>query len=252
MRSLEAPVPLPTPPAAHVAVPVDAEEDPLDAYMNSLAAAPLSSASAAGAAPSRASTAAAAAVKSSLALDDEDDAMLSYVSSAAARLEARAADQGVTVEALQKSDRKRRAQDGDDDDGDARDGGDDTVASRRGGADIDALAPIDHEAMQYAPFMRSFYSECAELASLPASEIAELMLDLDLVVSGSSAVPPPRLCYRWSHFGFDARLLAQIAKQGFEQPTPIQSQAIPVILSGCDLIGIARTGSGKTVGQSLR
>ena len=34
--------------------------------------------------------------------------------------------------------------------------------------------------------------------------------------------------------------------QGFEKPTPIQSQALPCALSGRDVVGIAKTGSGKT------
>jgi ATP-dependent RNA helicase DDX5/DBP2 len=33
----------------------------------------------------------------------------------------------------------------------------------------------------------------------------------------------------------------------FEKPTPIQSQALPIILSGQDMVGIAATGSGKTL-----
>ena len=37
-----------------------------------------------------------------------------------------------------------------------------------------------------------------------------------------------------------------IRKSEYTQPTPIQAQAIPVALSGRDLIGIAKTGSGKT------
>lgn len=41
-------------------------------------------------------------------------------------------------------------------------------------------------------------------------------------------------------------LLAAVAKQGYTAPTPIQEQAIPNILQGKDLIGIAQTGTGKT------
>lgn len=37
-----------------------------------------------------------------------------------------------------------------------------------------------------------------------------------------------------------------IRKSEYTQPTPIQAQAIPLALSGRDLIGIAKTGSGKT------
>lgn len=41
-------------------------------------------------------------------------------------------------------------------------------------------------------------------------------------------------------------MLAELARQGFEQPTPIQAEAIPVVLSGRDLLASAQTGSGKT------
>jgi ATP-dependent RNA helicase RhlE len=43
-----------------------------------------------------------------------------------------------------------------------------------------------------------------------------------------------------------APLLEAVAKQGYTAPTPIQEQAIPHILQGKDLIGIAQTGTGKT------
>lgn len=39
----------------------------------------------------------------------------------------------------------------------------------------------------------------------------------------------------------------EITKQGFEKPSPIQSQAWPVLMKGEDLIGIAQTGTGKTL-----
>ena len=41
-------------------------------------------------------------------------------------------------------------------------------------------------------------------------------------------------------------LLNAIAKHGYSDPTPIQKQAIPIALNGRDIIGIAKTGSGKT------
>lgn len=46
-------------------------------------------------------------------------------------------------------------------------------------------------------------------------------------------------------------LLESIAKQDYSKPTPIQEQAIPVILEGKDLLGIAPTGSGKTAAYAL-
>ncbi len=50
----------------------------------------------------------------------------------------------------------------------------------------------------------------------------------------------------FQQFGLDPRLLQAIADVGFEAPTPIQTQAIPILLQGKDLIASAATGSGKT------
>jgi ATP-dependent RNA helicase RhlE len=46
--------------------------------------------------------------------------------------------------------------------------------------------------------------------------------------------------------GLSPRILEAIGEAGYTSPTPIQSQAIPKVLSGSDLIGIAQTGTGKT------
>jgi ATP-dependent RNA helicase RhlE len=48
-----------------------------------------------------------------------------------------------------------------------------------------------------------------------------------------------------------AELLRAVAEQGYTEPTPIQAQAIPVVLSGRDLLGAAQTGTGKTAGFTL-
>jgi ATP-dependent RNA helicase RhlE len=47
-------------------------------------------------------------------------------------------------------------------------------------------------------------------------------------------------------FGLDAKILRAVQEAGYTEPTPIQSAAIPHILAGHDLIGIAQTGTGKT------
>ena len=51
--------------------------------------------------------------------------------------------------------------------------------------------------------------------------------------------------------GLHAELLSAIAALGYETPTPIQSQAIPVIFEGCDLLAGAQTGTGKTAAFAL-
>ncbi|MCL4810133.1 MAG: DEAD/DEAH box helicase, partial [Thermoanaerobaculia bacterium] len=51
--------------------------------------------------------------------------------------------------------------------------------------------------------------------------------------------------------GLDARLLAALASLGYEEPTPIQKQAIPPLLGGRDLLAQAATGTGKTAAFAL-
>lgn len=51
----------------------------------------------------------------------------------------------------------------------------------------------------------------------------------------------------FDNLGIAPKLLEILAKQKFTQPTPIQSQAIPSAIEGKDLMGIAQTGTGKTL-----
>ena len=52
-------------------------------------------------------------------------------------------------------------------------------------------------------------------------------------------------------FKFDASLMEGLYSMGYKQPTPIQEQAIPVILDNKDLIACAQTGTGKTAAYLL-
>jgi ATP-dependent RNA helicase RhlE len=47
-------------------------------------------------------------------------------------------------------------------------------------------------------------------------------------------------------FGFTSQITAGIAAAGYDTPTPIQQRAIPLILEGRDVLGLAQTGTGKT------
>ena len=51
--------------------------------------------------------------------------------------------------------------------------------------------------------------------------------------------------------GLMAELLRAVSEKGYSEPTPIQKQAIPVILEGRDILGGAQTGTGKTAGFTL-
>src|SRR5258706_12973056 len=51
--------------------------------------------------------------------------------------------------------------------------------------------------------------------------------------------------------GLRAELVRAVADEGYTQPTPVQAQAIPVILAGRDILAGAQTGTGKTAGFAL-
>jgi superfamily II DNA/RNA helicase len=55
----------------------------------------------------------------------------------------------------------------------------------------------------------------------------------------------------FSTLGLAPSLLNAITEIGYQEPTPIQSAAIPAILRGEDVLGAAQTGSGKTAAFAL-
>jgi len=51
---------------------------------------------------------------------------------------------------------------------------------------------------------------------------------------------------KFQDLGLSDKVLSAVTQAGYETPTPIQAQAIPVALAGRDVLGIAQTGTGKT------
>ncbi|XP_034937557.1 ATP-dependent RNA helicase DDX42 [Chelonus insularis] len=109
--------------------------------------------------------------------------------------------------------------------------------------DIDPLPPIDHSEIEYEAFEKNFYNVHEDIANLNKEQVDELRKTLGIKVTGAAA---PKPVVSFGHFGFDDAIMKAIRKSEYTQPTPIQSQAIPAALSGRDIIGIAKTGSGKT------
>lgn len=109
----------------------------------------------------------------------------------------------------------------------------------------DRLALVDHSAIHYPPFRRNFYIEVPELAKMTPQQVEGLRQELDGIKTRGKDVPKP--LRNWNQAGLSSRILEVLNKLGFEHPLPIQSQALPVIMSGRDCICIAKTGSGKTL-----
>ena len=56
---------------------------------------------------------------------------------------------------------------------------------------------------------------------------------------------------RFTDLGLDPRVLAALEEVGYEKPSPIQEQTIPLLLEGHDVVGLAQTGTGKTAAFAL-
>ncbi|CAI8594518.1 unnamed protein product [Vicia faba] len=70
----------------------------------------------------------------------------------------------------------------------------------------------------------------------------------EITVTGDN-VPPPVTSFASS--GFPSEILREVQNAGFSAPTPIQAQSWPIALQSKDIVAIAKTGSGKTLGYLL-
>ncbi|KAM7173823.1 putative ATP-dependent RNA helicase DDX43 [Macrochelys suwanniensis] len=112
-----------------------------------------------------------------------------------------------------------------------------------------------YEAMKWAdlpPIERNFYKESQKIASMPQEEVEKWRKENNNIIcddlkEGEKRHVPNPICKFEDAFKDYPDVMANIRKVGFENPTPIQSQAWPIILQGIDLIGIAQTGTGKTL-----
>ncbi|XP_065537494.1 probable ATP-dependent RNA helicase DDX43 [Lathamus discolor] len=111
-----------------------------------------------------------------------------------------------------------------------------------------------YEAMKWAdlpPIEKNLYKESSRTASMSQEEVELWRKENNNIIcddlKGEKRCIPNPVCKFEDVFEHYPDIMANIRKAGFQKPTPIQSQAWPIILQGLDLIGIAQTGTGKTL-----
>lgn len=97
-------------------------------------------------------------------------------------------------------------------------------------------------------FEKNFYKPHPNVEQRTVEEIAAFRQEHRMTVKPLN-VPHPVTTF--DEAGFPKYVLDQVKEQGFAKPTPIQSQGWPMALSGSDVVGIAETGSGKTLTYCL-
>ncbi|KAK2907036.1 hypothetical protein Q8A67_006021 [Cirrhinus molitorella] len=88
------------------------------------------------------------------------------------------------------------------------------------------------------------YKEDVFISELTEEQVERVKTELAIVTAGSEACRP---IIEFEHCNFPTALRLNLKKAGYEAPTPIQMQMVPVGLTGRDVIATADTGSGKTV-----
>ncbi|KAK1577100.1 hypothetical protein Q3G72_018970 [Acer saccharum] len=97
-------------------------------------------------------------------------------------------------------------------------------------------------------FEKNFYVASPSVTAISEKEVEEYRLQREITVEGRDVPKPVK---SFSDVGFPEYVMQEIAKAGFVEPTAIQAQGWPMALNGRDLIGIAETGSGKTIAYLL-
>ncbi|KYK56655.1 ATP-dependent RNA helicase dbp-2 [Drechmeria coniospora] len=97
-------------------------------------------------------------------------------------------------------------------------------------------------------FEKSFYKESPEVANRSPAEVDEFRRKHQMTIHG---VEVPKPVETFDEAGFPRYVMDEVKAQGFPAPTAIQSQGWPMALSGRDVVGIAETGSGKTLTYCL-
>ncbi|KAJ4315150.1 pre-mRNA processing RNA-helicase [Neodidymelliopsis sp. IMI 364377] len=108
---------------------------------------------------------------------------------------------------------------------------------------------IDHDKVEYEPFRKDFYTEPSEVTAMTPEEVADLRHEMDGIKVKPDDVPRP--VTKWAQMGLLQATMDVFQRVRYDRPTSIQAQAIPIAESGRDLIGVAKTGSGKTLGFGI-
>ncbi|XP_039681628.1 probable ATP-dependent RNA helicase DDX17 [Perca fluviatilis] len=97
-------------------------------------------------------------------------------------------------------------------------------------------------------FEKNFYTEHPDIHRMSQYDVEEYCRKKEITVRGSGC---PKPVTTFSQAQFPQYVLDVLMQQNFKEPTAIQAQGFPLALSGRDMVGIAQTGSGKTLSYLL-
>lgn len=127
-------------------------------------------------------------------------------------------------------------------------GGDRNGGGGRGGVgENSSLTAPNWESVQLSAFKKDFYKPHPEVENRSRLEVDAYRAEHSITIRGNA----PNPIVSFDEVNIPDYVFNEIRKQRFEKPTPIQAQGWPIALSGANMVGIAKTGSGKTLGYIL-
>ncbi|XP_025834358.1 ATP-dependent RNA helicase abstrakt [Agrilus planipennis] len=115
-----------------------------------------------------------------------------------------------------------------------------SVAEKKALMGVSELA----KGIQYSEPIKTSWHPPQYILDLPPGRHERIRRDLRILVEGED-IPPPLKSFK--EMKFHKAIIEGLSEKQIKKPTPIQIQGIPTVLSGRDMIGIAFTGSGKTL-----
>lgn len=109
----------------------------------------------------------------------------------------------------------------------------------------ETLRPVNYD--NVAPFRKDFYTPTEAARARSSEDVRALNTKYEISLTSKyekdvQKYPPIAL---FSEAGLPDYIMNEMIRQGFTQPTAIQAGGFPIVLSGRNLVGIAKTGSGK-------
>lgn len=106
-----------------------------------------------------------------------------------------------------------------------------------------AVFPVS-QGVQYTQSMPTGWKPPVRIRHATEDEHQEVRGKYHIITEGPNLLPP---ILTFKDMRFPDPILKQLESKGIKRPTPIQIQGLPIILAGRDMIGVAFTGSGKTL-----
>lgn len=114
--------------------------------------------------------------------------------------------------------------------------------------DFGQLKSVNWSSQNLVPIQKNFYVPSNALMQRSYQEVEQYRTKNEITVQGNN-IPNP--IQYFNDVELPEYVVREIQKQNYQAPTPIQAQGWPIALSGNNFVGIARTGSGKTLGFIL-